>query len=94
MFLALCESLLIYTDGVTEAIDLSKTLYSDQRLEQFLETHRGSAPRQIIGDLVSDVRHFAGEAPQSDDITVLALLYLGMTSSITSFRSSGDLIRP
>ena len=51
---------------MTEAIDLSKTLYSDQRLEQFLETNRGSAPRQIIGDLVSDVRH-------------LALLYLGMT---------------
>ncbi|HEY6366173.1 MAG TPA: SpoIIE family protein phosphatase [Candidatus Binatia bacterium] len=82
MVLAPGEALLLYTDGVTEAIDLSKTLYSDQRLEQFLETNRGSAPRQIIGDLVSDVRHFAGEAPQSDDITVLALLYLGTTEKM------------
>jgi phosphoserine phosphatase RsbU/P len=71
------ESLLLYTDGVTEAMNPSRTLYSDERLEQFLGTNRSSAPRQIIGDLVSDVRHFAGEAPQSDDITVLALQYLG-----------------
>ena len=82
MVLAPGEALLLYTDGVTEAIDLSETLYSDQRLAQFLETNRGSAPRQIIGDLVSDVRHFAGAAPQSDDITVLALLYFGTTEKM------------
>src|SRR5215475_7695322 len=82
MVLAPGEALLLYTDGVTEAMNLSNTLYSDQRLEQFLETNRGSAPRQIIGDLVSDVRHFAGEAPQSDDITVLALRYFGTTGKM------------
>jgi anti-sigma regulatory factor (Ser/Thr protein kinase) len=56
-------------------MNVSETLYSDQRLPEFLATNRGSSPRQIISDLVSDVRHFAGEAPQSDDITALALLY-------------------
>ena len=76
------EALLLYTDGVTEAMDLSETLYSDQRLAQFLASNRGSSPRQIIGDLVSDVRHFAGEAPQSDDITVLALRYFGTTEKM------------
>ena len=39
------------------------------------------SPRQIIGELVNDVRHFAGGATQSDDITVLALLYFGMTKN-------------
>src|SRR5262245_15644516 len=73
------EALLLYTDGVTEAMNPSETLYSDQRLEQFLRTNRGSAPRQIIGDLIGDVKQFAGGAPQSDDITVLALLYFGTT---------------
>jgi sigma-B regulation protein RsbU (phosphoserine phosphatase) len=67
------EALLLYTD----AMDPNETLYSDQRLEQFLARNRGSSPRQIIGDLVSDVRHFAGEAPQSDDIAALALVYFG-----------------
>jgi phosphoserine phosphatase RsbU/P len=72
------DALLLYTDGVTEAMNMSETLYSDERLAQFLGTNRSSAARPIIGDLISDVRHFAGEAPQSDDITVLALHYFGM----------------
>jgi phosphoserine phosphatase RsbU/P len=73
------EALLLYTDGVTEAMDSRERLYSDQRLAEFLASNRGSAPRQIIGDLIGDVRQFAGGAPQSDDITVLALLYFGTT---------------
>jgi len=77
------EALLLYTDGVTEAMDPSDTLYSDQRLERFLASNRGSSPRQIISDLVSDVRHFAGAAPQSDDITALALRYFGTTEKMS-----------
>jgi sigma-B regulation protein RsbU (phosphoserine phosphatase) len=76
------EALFFYTDGVTEAMDSNHTLYSEHRLEQFLVRNRGSSPRQIIGDLISDVRHFAGDAPQSDDITVLALLYFGKTEKM------------
>jgi phosphoserine phosphatase RsbU/P len=83
MVLSPGEALMLYTDGVTEAMDLNSTLYSDERLEQFLGTNRGSSPRQIIGDLISDVRHFAGEAPQADDITVLALHYYGPTKKVT-----------
>ena len=78
MVLGAGESLLLYSDGVTEAMNAGERLYSDQRLERFLATRRGSSPRQMIGDLVNDVRQFASGAPQSDDITALALLYLGM----------------
>ena len=60
-------------------MDPDETLYSDQRLEQFLTLNPGSPPRQMIGDLVADVKRFASGAPQSDDITALALLYLGAT---------------
>jgi len=77
------EALLLYTDGVTEAMDSSEKLYSDQRLADFLVTNHNSSPRQIIGDLISDVRRFAGETPQSDDITVLALHYFGTTKKTT-----------
>ena len=79
LMLAPGEALLLYTDGVTEAMDLSETLYSDQRLEQFLTLNRGSSPRQMIGDLVADVKRFASGAPQSDDITALTLTYFGTT---------------
>ena len=77
------ETLLLYTDGITEAMDPSDSLYSDQRLERFLASNRSSSPRQMIGELVSDVRHFAGGAPQSDDITALALHYFGTTEKMT-----------
>ena len=79
MLLGPGETLLLYTDGVTEAMDPNEIPYSDRRLARSLASNRRSSPRQIIDDLISDVRHFAGEARQSDDITVLALLYFGTT---------------
>jgi anti-sigma regulatory factor (Ser/Thr protein kinase) len=63
-------------------MDSRDRLYSDPRLAEFLATNRGSSPRQIVGDLVSDVRSFAGAAPQSDDITVLALRYFGKNANM------------
>jgi sigma-B regulation protein RsbU (phosphoserine phosphatase) len=83
MILSPGEALLLYTDGVTEAMDSSETLYSEQRLERFLANNRGSSPRQITGDLVNDVRQFAGETPQSDDITILALHYFGKNANMS-----------
>jgi phosphoserine phosphatase RsbU/P len=77
------EALLLYTDGVTEAMDSRERLYSDQRLAEFLANNRGSSPRQIIGDLIGDVRSFAGEAPQSDDITAVALRYFGKNANMS-----------
>ena len=77
------EALLLYTDGVTEAMDSRERFYSDQRLAELLASNRGSSPRQIVGDLVGDVRSFAGVAPQSDDITALALLYFGKNSNMS-----------
>jgi sigma-B regulation protein RsbU (phosphoserine phosphatase) len=71
------ETLVLYTDGVTEAMDPRETLYSNQRLERFLAGRSGADPRQIVGDLINDIKCFAGATPQSDDITVLALHYSG-----------------
>src|SRR5262245_2533817 len=83
MILGPGEALLLYTDGVTEATDSNETLYSDDRLERFLANNCSSSPRQIVGDLVGDVRSFTGVAPQSDDITALALRYFGMTANMS-----------
>ena len=79
LMLAPGEALLLYTDGVTEAMDASETFYSDQRLKRFLASHGDSSPGQMIGDLVGEVRQFVGAAAQSDDITVLALRYFGIS---------------
>jgi sigma-B regulation protein RsbU (phosphoserine phosphatase) len=77
------DALLLYTDGITEAMDPGEDLYSEPRLARFLAANRHSPPRQIIGDLVGDVRQFAGGAPPSDDMTALALLYRGATDGMS-----------
>lgn len=71
------ETLLIYTDGITEAMNVDEELYSDQRLERDLVELAGEPGQTIISDLADKVRAFAGQAPQSDDMTMLSLTYTG-----------------
>ena len=52
-------------------------MFSERRLREFLENTGECAPDQLIRDLVSEVRRFTGDIPQSDDITVLGLRFLG-----------------
>lgn len=74
------DMLVLYTDGVTEAMDGTNTLYSDERLEKTLLTHGSDGSEQLVRAVLADVRaHTAGE-PQSDDITLLALEYRGKRS--------------
>ncbi|MEW6545123.1 MAG: SpoIIE family protein phosphatase [Nitrospirota bacterium] len=70
------EGLLLYTDGVTEAMDGNGNLFTDARLKQLLLRIQGGTPREIVEDVIAEVRsHAAGEL-QADDITLLALRYL------------------
>ncbi|HLK65282.1 MAG TPA: SpoIIE family protein phosphatase [Bryobacteraceae bacterium] len=71
------EGILLFTDGVTEAINRSDEFFSEERLEQFLATHSNSTAEQLVTSLHSLVESFAAGMPQADDITVLALRYLG-----------------
>ena len=71
------DVLLVFTDGVTEAINGAAELFTDARLvEEFRGCAAGSATG-IVERVVSAVNAFAAAAPQEDDITVLALRYVG-----------------
>jgi serine phosphatase RsbU (regulator of sigma subunit) len=65
------ESLLMFTDGITEAMDIDEEMYEDDRLESFLLKNRHDPADQFIEKLITDVHKFVGKAPQSDDITAL-----------------------
>ena len=67
------DSLVLYTDGVTEAFDEADQAYGDDRLEAFLKTQAGNDSRGIIDHVLEDVHNFVKDAPQSDDITMLTL---------------------
>ena len=71
------DLLLVYSDGVVEAEDASQALYGDNRTIAALARLRGHGPRAIVEALREDVGRFTREAPQSDDITLLAVAYRG-----------------
>lgn len=75
------DAIYLYTDGVTEATDINNQLYGEKRLAAVLEKNK-TQNTQIICDAVKkDVDIFVGEAPQFDDITMLALKFNGSEAS-------------
>lgn len=84
------DTLYLYTDGVTEATDLKEELYGEERLKNILDENKQAAPAELIKSVKEDVDAFAGEAPQFDDITMLALKVWGQNHDTTkSSQSSG-----
>ncbi|WP_082112949.1 SpoIIE family protein phosphatase [Pseudoxanthomonas suwonensis] len=69
--LAAGATLVGYTDGVTEAFDADNRAYGSERLLRVLAA--GDDAETACRRLLEDVRAHAGEAPQSDDITILAI---------------------
>lgn len=64
--------LVFYTDGVTEAMDVKQNLYGEDRLHAWLESIDDTTCCEALTDaLLKEIKTFAGEAEQSDDITVL-----------------------
>jgi sigma-B regulation protein RsbU (phosphoserine phosphatase) len=70
------DSLFMYTDGVTEATDPAGEEYATSRLATCLARCRGLGLDDVIRTVGAEVAAFVGEAPQGDDITMLALRYL------------------
>ena len=72
------EWLCVVTDGVTEAMNVREELYGFDRLRALLARQPETAsPAAIVAAVRDDVRRFAGAADQSDDITVLAVRWIG-----------------
>jgi sigma-B regulation protein RsbU (phosphoserine phosphatase) len=69
------ETLMLYTDGVTEAMDPESRLYSTPRFEETLHRLAKQRPIDLLTKLVEDVQAFSSGAVQADDITLLALQY-------------------
>lgn len=74
------DTIILYTDGVTEATDANEVLYGDDRLIENLNNHSHDeeSVSNILNRLKEDVDSFVKDAPQFDDITMLALRYNGM----------------
>lgn len=67
----------LYTDGISEALNTQHEQFSEERLRLLLSEARSDGPAELIDRVVQAVRSFSASAPQSDDITALAVLYRG-----------------
>lgn len=69
------DRLVLYTDGVTEAFNPAAEAYGTQRLIDEVHVHGGGTPAALVERICQSVTTFAGNAPQSDDITLTVLTW-------------------
>ena len=67
------DSLYLYTDGVTEATNSNDELFSDPRLLEILNKYKDYELKELLEIVKVEIDLFVKEAPQFDDITMLAL---------------------
>jgi sigma-B regulation protein RsbU (phosphoserine phosphatase) len=67
------DALLLYTDGVTEAMNADGSTYDEARLCSALAAQHAAPPRTLVERVLQDVRRFAGDTAQADDIAMLAV---------------------
>ena len=71
------DSLFLYTDGISEAMNLRNEQYGDIRLVEACSSVKNQSPKSMIEGISESVQSFVNGATQSDDITMLALTYKG-----------------
>ncbi|MCR5420265.1 MAG: SpoIIE family protein phosphatase [Lachnospiraceae bacterium] len=71
------DCLFLYTDGVPEATNKNNELYTTDRLFEELKIDHAKSPKMLLEAIRRDVDDFVAEAPQFDDLTMLAFKYYG-----------------
>ena len=71
------DALFLFSDGITEAFNPAGEEFGDKRLEAALDAVRGKDATSLVKTVLAATTEFAAGAEQSDDITLLALVYCG-----------------
>ncbi|MCK4513339.1 PP2C family protein-serine/threonine phosphatase [bacterium] len=71
--LGLGDSLVLFTDGVTEALNPHEEMFGDERLEALLVEHRHLGAHDIEERVYAELKGFVAGAAQADDITMVAV---------------------
>ena len=75
------DTIFLYTDGVTEAVDGGNQFFTERRLRRLLETLGGCPVEAMVQRVLQEVESFRADAPQTDDVTVLAVQWPGRSQS-------------
>jgi sigma-B regulation protein RsbU (phosphoserine phosphatase) len=71
------DTLLLYTDGVTEAEDRDRNLFQDWRLKEVFGRYQDSSLKTLQDGIFNAIDNFTKGASQSDDVTLLVVRYRG-----------------
>jgi sigma-B regulation protein RsbU (phosphoserine phosphatase) len=69
------ESLVIYTDGLPDAMDPSDVLFGEDRLKTVLQSHHGANPEEILNQVDKALKNHTSPGRPSDDINIIVLQY-------------------
>lgn len=69
------DSIFLYTDGVTEAMDIHGNFYTDERLIRLLGNQKHLPIEDRLRTTLNDLKNFSSGAPPADDITLLGIQY-------------------
>jgi len=64
---------IFYTDGITEAMDVRREEFGEDRLMSIIRSQVGQSPKRLIDEVLDRVRQFAGKAEQHDDMTLVVV---------------------
>jgi len=67
------DTIVMYTDGVNEAMNSDFQEYGDERMMKTLSQQLGKTCQEVIDGQLASLKDFVGNAEQSDDITILTL---------------------
>lgn len=71
------DTLFLYTDGVTEAMNQKKELFAQKRLEQGLSRLKNQSLERMAAGIMGNIKAFCEGEPQADDITMLMVRFIG-----------------
>jgi serine phosphatase RsbU (regulator of sigma subunit)/ligand-binding sensor domain-containing protein len=69
------DTLVFYSDGITDLQDEDEEFYGEERFFASLKRLAGMEPTKLVGALMDEVGQFKGTAPQADDVTIVAVMW-------------------
>ncbi len=75
--LAVGDVVVMFSDGITEAMDDKRAQFGAERLETVIRQHRELSAAALIGKIIEAVQWHSGLAPQADDMTLLVIRRIG-----------------
>lgn len=67
------DTIVIYSDGITESINAQEEFFTEERLVSVLEHHSGGSAQDLMQRIIDAAKGHAGSHPQADDMTVVVL---------------------